>query len=213
MVPYLDAQVFKAPQVILLPAAGDLPLRLVVVDGDLVLGQTGFSVIFADGRSLVPPIPAIDETLSAADLPAPEALEAAMIRASGFKPEADPEESDLFMAIAAACGFGAEDYLKLYPEGAYATEARAILAGPRLTLDALRYTEGSNLKISFQNLPPGSSASVEVAADYATVAGIYIPQALPWPRLALLSHPRVNRHPRPARCCSWTRPALRRARR
>ena len=144
--------------------------------------QTGFSVIFADGRTLVPAIPVIDETLSAADPPVPEAFEAAMLRASGFKPEADPEESDLFMAIVAAYGFGAEDYLKLYPEGAYAAEARAILAGPRLTLDALRYTEGSDLKISFQNLPPGSSASVEVAevaADYATVAGIYIPQALP----------------------------------
>ncbi|WP_309668119.1 hypothetical protein [Tabrizicola sp.] len=180
LIDFFDPQIFGDAQVVRLgEASATLPLRFAVVYKDLVFGQTGFAIVFADSRNLEPTVVALSDIISPTGSPLNGAdFRAAMLRRSGFKPEADPDQSDLFMSIVAASGVGAADYLEIYPEGAYAVEARAILAAPRLTLDALSYAEGSDPRISFLNLPEGSSATVgimSVSNDYAWVAGIYVP--------------------------------------
>lgn len=178
---YLDPAVYGAPQGLALAPAGDLPLRLVVVYRDLAFGQTGFAVIFADGRSLAPPPLPVD---AAADLVLPlqgAALGAALLRVAGVRPDAPAEETDLFLSVTGAYGFGADGYLELYPGGAYAAEMRAILAGPGLILDAVSYSDTGTITASFRNLPPGSSARIEIldpAQDYAEVDWQALPDAV-----------------------------------
>ena len=178
---FLDTELYDDPRVVSLPPTDTLPQRLIVVYHDRIFGQTGFAVIFADDRTLVPAVEAPADIVLAPDGPLdPAAFDAALLRASGFKPEADPDESDFFMAIVAAGSFGAETYLQIYPDGAYATEAKAMVSGPRLILDGTAYTDTSDVTVSFKNLPPGSSATIQVmnvAADYLTVATQYLPDA------------------------------------
>jgi hypothetical protein len=149
------------------------PTGFVVVYRDLLFDSTGFAVLFADRRSLIPPEPpGADQPLVSTAPPDEAALAAAIREHSVFKPEAPPEESDLFMAIVAAWGYGAADYLELYPGGAYAAEAQAYLDAPRMRLDAVRYGETDVPLVTFYNLPAGSSASLSVesaASDYAVV--------------------------------------------
>ena len=193
-VQFLDPQVYGDPVVLTLPAAGALPQRLIVVYRDLAFAQTGVAVIFADGRSLVPPRAPTPEITLAPDSPAdPAALDASMLRAAGFKPDAAPDESDLFMAIVAADGYGAEDYLALYPNGAYAVQAQAYVTGPRLILDQLSYTDASSVTVSFQNLPQGSSANLsilDINNDYNDIAGQFVPDAASSP--VVFEYPRLN---------------------
>jgi len=138
-------------------------------------------VIFPDGRSLVPAVQAPPEVVPEPEDPLdPAAFDKALLRASSFKPEADPEESDLFMAIVAASGYGAEANLEIYPDGAYAPAAKAIVSGPRLILDGTAYADTSDFTVSFTNLPPASSATIQVlnvGADYQSVASQYLPDA------------------------------------
>jgi HEAT repeats len=176
---FAATDLFGDPQVVVLntPTA-DLPARFAVIYRDLVFGQTGLAIVYADFRNLTPPMvaPALAAPAKAVPEDAP-AFEAALIAASGLKPQADAEESDLFLSILAAYGYGAEGYLEVYPDGAYTAEARAILAGPRLVLDRLSYVDGADIGVSFQNLPPGSTATVEIlslARDHARIAGTYV---------------------------------------
>jgi len=178
---FLDAMAFGDPQVIRIAPDGDRPLRLVLVYQDILFGQTCIAVVFGDKVSLVPPEPAEvtppdpEQPLDAA------AFYEALLDQSGFKPDAPQDESDLFASIQMAYGYGAEDYLELYPEGAYASEARAIVAGPRLILDDVIYTDTDIIVASFQNLAPGASASLtllNVFNDYATEDGQYLPDAV-----------------------------------
>lgn len=167
---FLDAVAFGDPQVLRLPPDGHHPLRLVLIYRDNLFSQTGIAVIFGEKRSLLPPEPTVVAEIEP-DGPADSPLSDEVLRLSGFKPDAPGEESDLFTSILLAHGYGAEDYLELYPNGAYAAEAREILAGPRLTLDDVSYADTDLITVGFANLPPGTTSDVailNVANDYAT---------------------------------------------
>ena len=176
---FLDAQLFGDPQVVRLPPEGDRPLRLVLVYRDIIFDQTGIAVVFGDQRLLFPPDPE-------APVPQPEepldeaAFAQSLLSLSVVKPDAPEEESDLFLSVLAADGYGAEEYLDLFPDGAYAAEARAMLAGPRIILDDLSYPDTGAVTVRFQNLPAGSAASIEmlnVAAGYAPYTTAYAQDA------------------------------------
>ena len=158
----LDPQVYGAPLVLTVAAADGLPMRHLIVFDDLAFGQSGLAILFADGRSLLPAPPQATGELSGDSPPADESFDAALLRRSGLKPEADPEETELFMAIAAAGGFGAADYLEIYPDGAYADEARAFLAGPQLVLDGLNFTDTQDITVSLKNVPELAYADVRI---------------------------------------------------
>ncbi len=171
---FLDAESFGDPQVVRLPPEGDRPLRLVLIYGDLVFGQTGIAVVFAGGPALFPPDGVAEATVPDAKAPVDTA---ALARLSVLKPDAPGEESDLFVSILLADGYGAEDYLELYPEGAYAKEARAIVAGPRLILDDINYSDTDIITARFANLPVGATANLAIlnASDaYATEASQFV---------------------------------------
>ncbi|MCX7288803.1 MAG: HEAT repeat domain-containing protein [Rhodobacterales bacterium] len=178
---FLDPQIYGDPMVLVLDPADDLPLRLAVVYRDLVFGQTGLAVIFGDARSLVPPkVDTPDITFAPDGTTDPEGNRAALLAASGIKPDAPRDETELFLSVIAAGGFGADGYLEVYPHGAYATEAQAILDGPRLILEDVSFTDAEDITVRFQNLPAGASASLQilsVAEDYATMAGQFQPDA------------------------------------
>lgn len=178
---FLDALAFGDPYILRLPPDGDRPLRLVLVYRDILFGQTGIAVVFGDKGTLFPPKTPEDVTLTEPLVPLDDAdFKAALLQLSVIKPEAPEEESALFASILSAYGYGAEDYLALYPEGAYAAEAKAIVAGPRLVLDDVTYADSGTILAGFQNLPPGSSASLallNVAEDYATEDSQYLPDA------------------------------------
>jgi len=158
----LDAQVYRAPRVLTLPAAEGLPVRHLVVFDDLAFGQAGLAVLFADGRSLQP-VPAETAAEITGDTPpAADAYDAALLRRSGLKPDADPDETELFMAIVAAGGFGAAEYLEIYPDGAYADEARAYLTAPQIVMGALTFTDTQDITVSFANLSEGAFADVRI---------------------------------------------------
>ena len=178
---FLDPDLYADAAFVSLPATDTLPQRVVAVYRDRIFGQTGFSVVFADDRSLVPARDAPDKVaVKLDDTSDAAAFDAAMLRRAGFKPEADPDESDLFMAIVAAGGYGAEGYLEVYPQGAYAAEAQAILDGPRLVLGGFSFTDAEDITVRFQNLPPNASANIEILSigqDYETMAGQFQPDA------------------------------------
>ena len=174
---FLDAAIFDDPQVLRLPPETNRPLRLVLVYRDVLFGQTGIAVVFGGTGTLFPAEPVVEVAP-----PGPVAPfdDAAVLGASGFKPDAQAEESDLFLSVLSAYGYGAERYLELYPDGAYAAEARDILAGPRLVLDAVSYTDTGTIIASFRNLPDGASASLvllNVARDYATETSAHLSDA------------------------------------
>ena len=178
---FFDPRVFATPRVVTFDGlTADDPPWHVVIYTDVAFGQTGFALVASDGRNLRPANPDTVASLEPQALPDDAAFDAALLERAGFKPDADPEESDLFMAIVAADGYGAEGYLEVFPDGAYAAEAQAYLDRPRLILDSLSYYETTDIGISFQNLPPGSSALVRVQsmADYAVVAEPFFPDAL-----------------------------------
>ena len=159
--PFLEPTLYAAPRILTLVATDTLPPRHLVVFGDLAFGQTGLAVILADFRSLRP-LPASPAEITGDSLPDDAAFDAALLHRSGLKPEADAGESDLFMAIVAAGGYGAADYLDIYPDGAYAGAAGAYLAAPRLVLGALSFSETEDITVSFANLPDGASAVVRI---------------------------------------------------
>jgi hypothetical protein len=173
---YEDSTLFGEAQVARLPASGGHPLRLLVVYQDRFFAETGFAVLFADPSTPLEPVAAVTPPA-----PAPDAgSDAGLAGASGFKPEAPAEESDFFLSILAAHGYGAEDYLELYPDGAYAAEARAIVDGPRLILDTVSYADTDTISASFRNLPPDASANLTLlnpARDYAAEDSEYLPDA------------------------------------
>lgn len=177
-----EPDIYGAPMVLALAASGDLPARLIVVYQDLAFDQTGLAVVFADRRSLVPAAPAVDKADLEASAPLEDAeFDAALLRQSGFKPEADPEESDLFMAIVAAGGHGADVYLEVFPDGAYAAEARSYLAAPRIELGALSFSDTEDITVSFKNLPQGTSATIRIVGtgpEPDTIAEQYLPDAV-----------------------------------
>jgi hypothetical protein len=179
---FLDPRVYGAPHVVTLPLATEgAPPRFAVVFSDRAFGQTGFAIVMSDGHSLKPSTYRPEETLEPQAPLDDASFDAAMLKRAGFKPDADPMESDLFMAVVAADGFGAEDYLEIYPDGAYVTEAKAYVAAPRLVLDALSYTETSDIAVSFLNISTGSSVSVEiqsVADEYSALKAAYFEDAL-----------------------------------
>lgn len=169
-------------QVLVLPAAGDLPARMVVVYQDITFGRTGFSLVLEFRNPIAAP------PVAAATLPEPDAEaipdlpdEAARAAAwLGVDPDAAEEETALFLAILDAGGFGADSYLELYPEGAYADRMRAIQAGPQLILDDLGYADTGTITVSFANLPARATASItlhQVAADHAIVDTAFLPDA------------------------------------
>jgi HEAT repeats len=168
---FLDATLFGAPMAVRLAARGDLPWRLVVVYQDIVFGQTGTAVVFGSSASLVPAVAQVDDTLPIlVPTDAPTSPDAGAMLALGIKPDARQEETDLFVAILAANGFGAEDYQEIYPDGAYAAEVAAILASPRMIVDQVSYPDTGTVAVGFRNLPPGSTASMallEATDDYA----------------------------------------------
>jgi hypothetical protein len=170
------------PQVLVLPAAADVPARMVVVYRDKNLGRTGFSLVL-EFRNPIGSPPAGELAL-----PEPEAEaipdvpdEVAQAEAwLGVIPGAPEEETTLFRAIMDADGYGAESYLELYPEGAYADRMRAILAGPRMMLDDLGYADTGTITVSFANLPARATASImlhQVAADHAVVETAFLTDA------------------------------------
>lgn len=175
--PFLDPMLYAAPRTLTLAATETLPARHLVVFGDLAFGQTGLAVVLADRRSMRPP-PATPVEIAGDSPPEAAAFDAALVRRSGLKRGAEPLESDLFMAIVAAGGLGAAEYLEVYPEGAYAEEARAWLAAPRLVLDALSFSETEDVAARFANLPDGASAVVRIVPKIAE-AGTLIERQVP----------------------------------
>lgn len=154
------------------------PSAFAVIYHDVAFDQTGFAIVFADGGSLAPPPTEEPElALSLDEEFDPAVFDETMLQASGLKPDAPGEESDLFLAVVAAHGYGADLYLDLYPEGAYAAEARAIMAGPRLILDDVSYSDTDIITASFANVPVGASADLSilnVSDGYATEANQYV---------------------------------------
>lgn len=174
--------IYGDPQVLVLPAAGDLPARMVVVYRDKVFGRTGISFVLEFRNPIGAPLVgatalAEPEAEAIPDVPDEAARAAAWL---GVIPEAAEEETALFLAILDAGGFGADSYLELYPDGAYADRVRAILAGPQLILDDLSYSDTGTITVSFANLPARATASImlhQVAADHAIVDTAFLPDA------------------------------------
>jgi len=178
LIEFLDAQLFPNAQVVTFGEAATPTSVFVVVYENVAFDQTGFAIIFADGRNLQsPPYDPPELDLSLGEDFDAAAFDAAVISNSGYKPDAPKEESDLFLSVLSAYGYGADLYLGLYPEGAYAAEARDILAGPRLILDGVTYADNDIITADFANVPPGSTADLSilsVSEDYAEVAVRYV---------------------------------------
>jgi hypothetical protein len=161
---FVNPPLYGDPQVLVLPAANGVPARMVVVYRDIVFGRTGFAVVQENrAPTVLPPAPVVQEPEPLPEDPIDEAaLAAALEKFSGIDPAAPEEETDLYFSILSAYGVGAEDYLELYPEGAYAEAMREIIAGPRLILDALSYPDTGRITVSFRNLPEGAIANIRI---------------------------------------------------
>lgn len=183
---------FGDPQILLLPATEGRTARMVAVYRDIVFGRTGFAVVQESQRAVeAPPAAAAPEPPPGAET---DAFAATPAQLSGVDPAASEEETELYMAIRSAHGLGAEGYLELFPNGAYAEEMRAIVAGPRMVLDAPTYADTAQVTVSLRNLPPGSAATVTLHAmtdDYPLVDTLYLPDATAGPGTFVLA----GKHP------------------
>lgn len=175
-------QLYADPQVLVLPSGDDPFAHMVVVYHDIVFGRTGFTLVQQFRRPIVglPRVDTPDLEPPPGDLPIGPATLAWAEAGLGLVPGAPAEETELYLAVRDAGGFGAEDYLELYPDGAYAAAMRALIAGPRLVLDDVSYPETGRIAVSLSNLPPGSTATVyllDTARDYAIVDTLFLPDA------------------------------------
>ena len=170
---FQDETIFGAAQVVpVVPPASASPTHFLVVYDDLLFAATGLTVILTEERDLAPvPGPASEPQEAAlAPLEDAEAFDAAMMARAGVKPEAPADETDLYLAIIASGGAAAEDYLEIYPDGAYAAELQALILAPRLVLDATRYMETGPVMAELVNVPKGSWADLVVAGPEGDLA-------------------------------------------
>lgn len=170
---FQDETLFGQAQVVpVLPSGAGSPTHYAVVYQDRLFAATGLTLIIADGREILP------EPVEDVDVPDPAleplrdalAFDAALVARAGAKPEAPAEETDLYLTITASGGAAAEAYLELFPDGAYAAEMRALIAAPRLVLDATRYPETGPVIAELLNLPEGSMADITVLGPEGYVA-------------------------------------------
>jgi hypothetical protein len=180
---FLDLLIYGDPQAMVLPANRDRPSVLVVAYRDLAFGRTGFALVYGGPVTLFPP-PQAAAAQVLPEAPPPlaegEVIDDPPVTASRVKPEAPVEETDLFLTILAAHGYGAEAYLDLYPDGAYAPEARAILASPRLLAEA-SYPDTGRIELGFANVPPDAYGAVALLArqdgEWVEVDSTYVDTA------------------------------------
>lgn len=161
---FQDQRLFGSVTVVPMLAQGaETPEAFALIYDDLLFARTGVTLLWADGRDLVPVPPAVaeakaEDAVSLTD--EVDALDLALKAHPIAKPDAPAEETDLYRAILASGGAAAEDYLELYPDGAYAAEVQALIVAPRLVLDAVRYSEIGPIMAEIQNLPQGSNAEL-----------------------------------------------------
>lgn len=170
---FQDGALFEGAQVVPVLASGaGVPTQYVVIYRDRLFGATGLTLILTDGRALQPVIEAPHEPPEAALAPLsdPDAFDAAILTQAGVRPDAPVEETDLYLMIRASGGAAAEDYLELFPDGAYAAEVQALIHAPRLVLDATRYPETGPVLAELANLPAGSQADLSVVGPEGEVA-------------------------------------------
>ncbi|MCB6179275.1 hypothetical protein LHP98_14215 [Rhodobacter sp. Har01] len=188
---YSRAPLFASVQVVPVfgaDAADKPPELFALVYLDRLFGGTGFALVYPDGRNLLPkPAPPAAEiaTEIAAALPPldPQAFDAALLAKAAVQPAAPAEETDLILAIRAAGGVGAQDYLDLFPDGAYAADARAMVAGPRLELEATRIAETAPVTARLVNLPAGTTGrlTVQDASTGGFIASAWVDDAAKGP--------------------------------
>lgn len=181
---FQDGTIFGAAQVVpVVPSASASPTHFLVIYDDLLFAATGLTVILTEERDLAPPAVAAPEPEEAALAPLAdaEAFDAALMARAGVKPDAPGDETDLYLAIIASGGAAAEDYLEIYPDGAYAAEMQALIAAPRLVLDATRYGETGPVLAELVNLPQGSWADLVVTGPEGDVATAHLPEGATGP--------------------------------
>ncbi len=183
--PFQNEDLFEDQRIVVLDdgqgASSGQGVRLAVAYRDLAFDRTGFTILWVDGRDVTPPPtePVAEEAAPPAPMGDAEAA-VAFASLAGIKPDASPEDTAFFMAVVAANGSGAEDYLELFPDGAYAAEAKAIADGPRLELDTAVYGEGDNISVRLFNMPPESSVYVELLSTdegYSQIASVSVDTA------------------------------------
>lgn len=180
LVSFLDPQVYGEPRVMTLAADADHPERHIVIFEDHAFGRTGFVIVFADQRTLRPTTVVTETTLEPTAPPDDAGLDTVLMRRAGVQPGAPPEETDLYLAVVAADGVGADAYLEVYPDGAYADQMRAALLAPRIEPGQLAFADTEDVTLGFANLPPGAAASVQILTigpDAETVAERYVADA------------------------------------
>ncbi len=170
---FQDGALYGQTQVVPVFASGSTsPTHFVVVYEDRLFATAGLMLFLAEARDLAPAPVSEPEVPDAALAPLgdADAFDTALMARAGVRPAAPAEETDLYLMIIASGGAAAEDYLEIYPDGAYAAEMQALIAAPRLVLDATRYEETGPVMAEIANVPDGSTAELTVVGPEGDMA-------------------------------------------